>query len=283
MRKARVPFLLRVVRFLFPILETYCQPLATRLFAWCFFVPLRYRIPLVENKIFQEAEKFTELFQGKKIQFYSWGQGPVVWVMHGWSGRTTQFRVFIKALTDAGFRVAGFDAPAHGRSGGKATNVLEFSQLLFRLAELHGLPQGVVTHSFGGMAMLYAIKNGLKVNRIVNLAAPAIGQELINTFLEAVHASPKTGEAFQHFMVKRFGQPFDHYTILHFIKEIKGLDMLMFYDESDKEVPIVHAHALKAAFPAAEFIRTTDLSHNALLYDEDVVRRGVAFINKKQS
>lgn len=281
MSQTKVPCLLRLVRFLFPILERCSQPLATRLFAWCFFLPLRYRMPAVEYKTFHEAEKVTELFQGKKIQFYSWGQGPVVWVMHGWSGRTTQFRVFIKALTGAGYRVVGFDAPAHGLSQGKMTNVLEFSQLLFRLAEMHGLPQGVVTHSFGGMALLYAVKSGLKINRIVNIAAPTIGQEIINTFLEAVHASPETGVAFQQFMIKRFGHTFDQYTISHFIREIKELDMLMFYDVSDKEVPIAHAHALKAAFPAAELVESAHLSHNALLYDEEVVRRGVEFIGKR--
>jgi len=281
MSNVKAPFLLRVIRFLFPILETCSQSLATRLFAWCFFVPLRYRMPSSEHKIFLEAEKSVEWFEGKKIQFYSWGEGPVVWVMHGWAGRTTQFRVFIKALTEAGFRVVGFDAPAHGQSQGKITNVLEFSRLLFRLAELHGLPQGAVTHSFGGMAMLYAIKNGLKVNRVVNVAAPADAQEIIRTFLEAVHASPKIGAGFQQYMIKHFGHPLDYYTILHSVKEIKDLDMLMFYDVADKEVPLVHALALKAAFPLAELVQTVNLSHNALLYDETVVKRGVAFIGKR--
>ena len=114
----------------------------------------------------REAEKFSVDVKGKKMQCYSWGTGPLVLLVHGWAGRPTQFRKIISALTAAGFRVVGFDGPAHGKSAGTSTNIDEFEDVIKTLYVQVGEPESIIAHSFGGGAVLYAAMNGLHVKKL---------------------------------------------------------------------------------------------------------------------
>jgi alpha-beta hydrolase superfamily lysophospholipase len=80
----------------------------------------------------QQATLEEIVANGLKIQTYRWGDStkPYVLMMHGWAGRATQFRKFIPELVAAGYQVVGFDGPAHGKSSGKRTTILEFETAL---------------------------------------------------------------------------------------------------------------------------------------------------------
>ena len=45
--------------------------------------------------------------------------GEVVVLAHGWNGRASQFATLVRELVSEGYRVAAFDAPAHGDSAGR--------------------------------------------------------------------------------------------------------------------------------------------------------------------
>src|SRR4051794_26198605 len=45
-----------------------------------------------------------------------WGDGPPVYLVHGWAGSGDQLGAFVGALLARGRRVVAFDAPSHGRS-----------------------------------------------------------------------------------------------------------------------------------------------------------------------
>ena len=193
LKKDKTPTLLKVIRSLYPVVEKVFPILAYRYFIHVFFTPLHYAVPEKEKAIADKAEKFSFQAAGKNIQAYRWGEGPIVVFVHGWAGRGTQFRKFIERFTLKGFQVVTFDGPAHGRSEGKSTNLNEFKDTLHQLFKLlPEQPTAVVTHSFGGVATLYAIMNGLPVTRLINIASPTIGDEIINTFLRAIHGTAKT-------------------------------------------------------------------------------------------
>jgi len=47
----------------------------------------------------------------------SWGeQGPLVLALHGWRGRTTQFRPLASKLLEKGMRTVALELPGHGIS-----------------------------------------------------------------------------------------------------------------------------------------------------------------------
>jgi pimeloyl-ACP methyl ester carboxylesterase len=279
LKKDKTPPLLKIVRWVFPKVEKVAPFLAHRYFITIFFTPLRYPVPEKEKIMADQAEQFTIVAAGKKIRCYSWGKGPVILLVHGWAGRATQFRKFIEALTEAGYRVVGFDGPAHGRSEGKKTNIIEFEEVLKKIYEVAGEPHAIMAHSFGGGAVLYAAMNGLPVKRLINIASPTIGDEIINTYLKAINGSPRTGEFFRSYMLSRFGKSFDEYTSLHFIRHLRQeTDMLLVHDENDKEVPLKHALELKKVYPQAKLLITKGLGHTRILKDEAVIGSCVTFI-----
>ena len=279
MKKDKTPPLLKVVRWIFPKLEVVAPFLAHRYFIKIFFTPLNYQVPEKEKLVEKQAEKFQVTVAGKRLQCYSWGKGPVVLLAHGWAGRATQFRKFIETLTGEGFRVVGFDGPAHGRSEGKKTNIIEFEEAFRKIYETVGEPQVIIAHSFGGSAVLHAAMNGLPVKKLINIASPTIGDEIINTYLKAIRGSAATGEFFKSYMLRKYGKSFDHFTSLHFIRHLRQeTDLLLVHDENDKEVSLKHALELKKIYPTAKLFITKGLGHTRILKDETVISNCVTFI-----
>jgi esterase/lipase len=280
-KKDNTPLLLKFVRWIFPRLEAIAPSLAHRYFIKIFFTPLKYRVPEKEKEIRQKAKKFSLQADGKKIQCYEWGKGPVVLLVHGWAGRASQFRKIIEALIVAGYKVVGFDGPAHGESEGKSTNIIEFENVLRKIYEVTGVPEAIVAHSFGGGAVLYAAMLGLPVKKLINIASPTIGDEIIDTYLRTINGSWSTGNFFKGYMLEKFNKTFDEFTAMYFIGHIHNPpQLLLIHDEDDKEVYIRHAEELKKLYPEAILFRTKGLGHTRIMKDEAVINRCVTFIQE---
>ena len=283
MKKDRTPFSLKIARWIFPKMEYLYPSLSTRYFIKIFFSPIRYAAPAAEKESEMEADQTVMDIEEKKIQVYRWGRGEkIILVVHGWAGRATQFKTFIPALVSAGYTVVGFDGPAHGKSSGKSTNLIEFNIVLRDVAKRMGNPAAIIAHSFGGVASLYAISQGLDVNKLINISTPTIGDEIINAYLRILHGSAITARRFNDYMIKRFHVPFDDFSAVQIVKKIKpGLQLLLVHDEQDKEVILANPIALLKVFPAAEFYKTTGLGHNRILKDEAVITKCVNFITNQ--
>lgn len=259
--------------------------MARKFFIYIFFTPVRYGIPEKERKAETFSEKFTIHVLDKNIQCYRWGNSDkTILLIHGWAGRATQFRRFIKPLLNAGFQVVGFDGPAHGRSEGKSTNIEEFRVVIETLVNQFQNVKAIVTHSFGGGAALYSLANKLPVKTLVNIASPTIAEEIIKTYLRAIGGSMKTGESITKHVLKLTGKPFQEFTALELIKHVPGdLNLLLVHDENDTEVVLDHPKELIKLFPQAELVQTQRLGHTRILKDDNVIQSVVTFIVRHSS
>jgi pimeloyl-ACP methyl ester carboxylesterase len=259
--------------------------LAYRFFVRVFFTPLQYKPTEKEIKAESFSTKFILTAAGKKIQCYRWGQSAkYVLVMHGWAGRATQFRRFIKPLNKAGYAVLGFDGPAHGKSQGQSTNIREFEEVLKKIHEVQGVPEAIIAHSFGGAAVLFAAKNGLPVKKAINIASPVIGDKIIDTYLRAIGGSEKTKHFFKQYILKKYGQPFDAYTVAGFIHQLsQPVEVLLVHDEDDRDVSMEHPLELLRLYPSARLLKTKGLGHTRILKDNQVIEEIVTFIQKGTS
>jgi hypothetical protein len=275
------PLILKFARWLYPKIEQLVPSLAFKIFTKLFFSPLHYEVPEKEKKAESYASTFELFVNGKKIKGYIWGQGnQYVLFVHGWGGRATQFRRFIKPVIQTGYRVVGFDGPAHGNSSGSQTSIVEFEETIKKIYEKEGSPHAIVTHSFGGAAVLFSVMNGLVVSKMVTIAMPSIGDEIINVYLKAINGSSRTGEYFKEYMLKKYHKPFDEFTALYFVKNLtQKIEWLLIHDENDREVSISHAEAILLAYPAVKFFKTTQLGHSRILKSDEVIERCVTFIN----
>ena len=119
----------------------------------------------------------------------------------------------------------------------------------------------------------------MRVKKLINIASPTIGDEIINTYLRAINGSRSTGEFFKSYMIEKYGKAFDEYTSSHLILKVKQeIDLLLVHDEDDKEVGLEHAHELKRVYPQARLLVTKGLGHTRILKDEKVIGQCVTFI-----
>jgi predicted alpha/beta hydrolase family esterase len=283
-KKPQVPFLLRVVRWWFPKLERCAPPLATRLFVQLFFTPLHWGFPEKELEWVEKAEKTPLNLNGKKVMVYSWGdkKKTIILFVHGWAGRATQFWKFFQPCMDAGFRVVAFDGPAHGKSDGKRTNILEFAEAMKKLFTQVGEPKAIVAHSFGGVVSLYCASQGLPVKKLINIGSPVIGDKIIQTFLNAVNGNWPTAVKFKAYMQKKYNRSFDEFSSQYFIKHLEHpVKIMLVHDENDKDVSIDHAETLAQLYPDALLYRTSGLGHTRILKDETVIKDCLTFIRSQ--
>jgi predicted alpha/beta hydrolase family esterase len=280
----KIPLALRIIPVVFPWVEKLLPWVANRFLVHVFFTPFKYPIPERELVAAQSAQWFAIKVNGRKIQCYGWGNGSTVLLVHGWAGRGLQLLKFIEPLLTLGYRVVAMDGPSHGRSEGSKTNLDEFKAALQQVVEVEKNVCAIVAHSFGGIASLYAISEGLPVKNLINIASPTIGDEIIKTYLRAINGSAKTAEAFKQYVLKKSGRKFDDFTALEFIKRVPDdFNLLLVYDDEDKEVIIQHAYALLKVYPKAGFFKTTGLGHTRILRNDEVVKRIVTFVHDHSS
>ncbi len=280
-KKNTIPLLLRIVRSIFPVLEQVAPFVADRIFRMVFYVPLKYPLPEKETETEKMGQVFTLSLNGKTIRGHQWGNPkmPYVLLVHGWAGRATQFRKFIPALVDRGYLVIGPDGPAHGRSEGRATSIQEFEQMFWAIFEKFGEPAGIITHSFGGAAMMNAAMHGFSIKKLVNIAAPTIGDEILLTFLKAINGSWRSAERFKKYVIRRTGKQFDDFTAIYAVQRLpKPIDLLLINDVDDKDVVFRSAEELLKVYPSARLYKTTGLGHTRILRDEQVIATAVEFI-----
>lgn len=285
-KKDKTPALLKFVRWAYPRVEKIAPGLAHRYFVRLFFQPVRYPLPEKEKKAESFAQPFSFEAAHKRIQAYAWGpaNSPYVLLVHGWSGRATQFRRFVKPLLAKGYSVIGFDGPAHGRSQGSKTHIVEFEETLQKIVALKGVPDTVIAHSFGGGAVLMAAMHGLPIKKLINISSPTIGDEIINTYLRAIQGSPATGTFFKEYVLRAYGKPFDEFTALHFIRHLPTpLSLMLVHDANDREVSLAHAEALIREYPSAKLLRTEGLGHTRILKDNEVIQACETFITTPSS
>jgi len=283
-KKSKIPFVLRIIPSVFPLMERLIPAVANRFFAYLFFTPIGYPTPEKELKSESFAEKFILAIDKTWIHCYRWGDSPkTILVVHGWAGRATQFRRFVKPLLKEGYQVIGFDGPAHGKSTGKSTDVTEFVPVIRELEKQFKI-DAIVAHSFGGIASLYAVAEGLSVKILVNIASPTIADEIINTYLKVLGASPKTGQAFREFVIRKYGKPFEEFSSLALIRRVPDdVNLLLVHDENDREVSMDHPIELIKIFPRAQLYKTSGLGHTRILRDNEVIRTVVTFIYSHSS
>ena len=119
----------------------------------------------------------------------------------------------------------------------------------------------------------------MPVSKLINIASPTIGDEIINTYLAAINGSSSTATFFKDYVLRTQGKPFEEFTASYFVQHLpRPIELLLIYDTDDKEVRIEHAEHLITLYPAAKLIKTSGLGHTRILKDDQVIRECVTFV-----
>jgi pimeloyl-ACP methyl ester carboxylesterase len=220
-------------------------------------------------------------YASRWLRVWSFGEGPAILLAHGWSGYAAQFDAWIEPLVAAGHRVVLFDAPAHGGSGGRQTNIMDMAGAIQHVAGLHGPVHAIVAHSFGAPATLFALRHGLEVDRLVLMAAP-LSLTKFSLFVAHVLGLPLSVRGrMQRNMERKLQFRWDETdtdTVLAGLVAERGLDVLLVHDKRDREVSFASSEAIAAAVPSARLFATEGSGHNRILRNPAVIAEAARFV-----
>ncbi|PCI07696.1 MAG: hypothetical protein COB77_04020 [Gammaproteobacteria bacterium] len=274
-----VPFILKLFRLIFKI-GGYLSPRLAGYAAYkLWLTPQRYNTPKSEQTARHSALIKQHEINNKKIVSYQWGTtGDIVLLIHGWSGRGTQLGNIAESLVNVGYRVLSFDAPAHGDSTGKQTNIYEIADTILTLDKTFGPFKAVITHSFGGPCLAVAMKKGFTVKRVVNIAPPAATIGLVNKFATMLELSSKVEHELIRCIEKNFGDDIWQATSME--NNINQLDShaLVIHDVDDIDVSWHEGQKIARAWKNAHFIKTRGLGHRRILRDPAIIQTTIDFI-----
>lgn len=214
---------------------------------------------------------------GERLAFWLYGSGPIILLMHGWSSRGSHLMGFVKPLVAAGYCVAVFDAPGHGHSGGAVSSVIHAGKAALKLAAHLGNVHGVIAHSAGSTAALWALCHGLSVQRSVHVCGPISMTALVGELARAHALDDKQTVAFSAWVEGFMG-------VMLAAVDLPALALglshpgLIIHDRDDRVVPIAHSRALHGAWTRSTLIETTGLSHRRILSDAHVIAHAVEFM-----
>lgn len=231
----------------------------------------------------RNADTGSLIVRGRPITTYAWGSGDrSVLLLHGWRGRATQFAPLIAQLTAAGMRVVSFDAPAHGTSPGRTTDLRDWVAAAGQLHERDGSFDAIVGHSLGGLAALTAARELAPTPAVAVVSAPTNPGRILTEFADEL-ALPETARPH---LTRRFAARVDETqaTLLdrydaaaHPLSESTRL--LIVHDKQDRRIPDSEALRLREAHgERAQLLRTSGLGHSRILAAEPVVTALAEFV-----
>ena len=273
-----LPIGFRLLRAALKLCAVVSTELAGRWVNRLWFHSQRYPQPEREKEWLRAAKPLTLTHHGLPLAVHQWGEGPTVLLAHGWHGRGAQLGAFAAPLVAAGYRVIAFDAPAHGRTPGRSTNLPEVSDALLKVAGAFPPLHGVIAHSFGMAATLYAIVQGLAPQRVVAVSAPSSIEFLMDSFAAGLEIPETVMAVHRRLLEERFGPDMWQRFSPTAIASRLTIPALLIHDDEDHEVPMQEGAALARAWPGAELIRTHGLGHRRILRDPEVVDRACKFL-----
>lgn len=270
---------LSVLRKSFHILGTIAPGLGARFAYKLFFTPQRHTPPAWETRLNEAAEVIKIDFAYGSLNALSWGHGPALLLIHGWGGRATQMGAFVGPLTNAGFRVVGLDAPAHGASSGRQTDMVQYAAAINAIRE-EVAPVAIVAHSLGAACTLLSMeRHNFQVEKLVLIGTPASAIWVTESFAEVLGIPDHVIRRMRALLEKHYGNTFtwEDFSIENMLSRIT-IPTLLIHDKLDTEIPYWNALKLAKRRPDCELITTEGEGHRRILRHNRVVSESLEFL-----
>ena len=265
-------------------LISFISPKLITLFAAKMFTtPIKHKIP--KRELEMDRNSIQKLISipaiGKEVVVYEYGKSDKkILLVHGWSGRGTQLFKIADELLKAGYSTISFDAPAHGKSPGKTTIMVDFIDTILEIEKQFGPFEAAIGHSLGGMSVLNAIKKGLKVNHAVVIGSGDVVEDIIDDFVAKLQLKPSVSILLRLHFEKKYGEKMNSYSAFLAAKET-AIPILVIHDNLDPEVPVKAGIHIHKYLKNGELLLTDGLGHRKILGNLKVIEKTVQFIQNK--
>jgi pimeloyl-ACP methyl ester carboxylesterase len=266
-----------------PLSTRIAGAIAARIWFTPWSVPLGSRGKARQERWLEGARPLSFDTSHGTLRGFSASAGPTILLVHGWGDRAASMGAFITPLTEAGYRVVGFDQVGHGSSDWKQPNAYILADAIREVAEAIGEVRSVVGHSIGGLATMIALRDGLEVDSVVLISPSSNLQSVVRRFGSMLKIPRRAEVGLHRELEKRFGK--NVWENLAAPGLIRGVETpaLIVHDRNDPQVSHEDSELLARSWPQAQLMLTEDLGHGRILRDESVLSEAVSFIKRLES
>lgn len=240
-----------------------------------FITPYKFPRPKRETKMFDKAEKSRIYIPEikKEIQLYHCGTGDKkVLLIHGWAGRGTQLYAIAEHFAQKGFHIISFDAPAHGLSQGKTTDMTQFILSIHEIDKQMGPFEFAVGHSLGGMALANAVSNGFKLKKMATIGCGNSVTDICHQFVYRLGMKPKIAVYLKKKLDKIKGEDVENLSTYISARDV-DIPFLIVHDVDDDDVPVKVASHINENLKKGELFITEGLGHRKVLWDKKILNK----------
>jgi pimeloyl-ACP methyl ester carboxylesterase len=262
-------------------LISFISPKLITLFAAKLFTtPIKHKIP--KRELEMDRKSIQKLISipaiNKEVVVYEYGKSEKkILLVHGWSGRGTQLFKIADELLNNGYSTISFDAPAHGKSPGKTTIMVDFIATILEIEKQFGPFEVAIGHSLGGMSVLNAIKQGLSVQHAVVIGSGDIVEDIIDDFIAKLQLKASVSKHLRMHFEKKYREKMNDYSAFLAAKET-SIPVLVIHDNDDPEVPVKAGKHIYEHLKNGKLLLTDGLGHRKILGNPKVMERIIQFI-----
>ena len=231
----------------------------------------------------------TEAFwDGHRVAGEEWGEGPPVYLVHGWGVQRAHLAVFVKPLVAAGYRVIAFDLPSHNESDPGAlapgrTTAIECADAIAAMIAAHGPAHAVVAHSLGANSTVLAAAAGAPVGRLVFLAPMGEFPLYLDLFAARHNFGRRIHAGLHRRLEARIGMQL-HETNMTWTGRLANYPpLLLIHDPDDPDSPHAASERVASAWPGSQLLSTRGLgrlAHYRILRHRPAISAGLEFIGE---
>jgi pimeloyl-ACP methyl ester carboxylesterase len=279
-------FILGMYRIYFRLLALISVRAAGNAAIRLFSTPLQKKQKPIEKDVLTNAVKTRHSFIHKnqeEITLYQWGNGSKhALLVHGWEGNAGSMGAFVKPLTVAGYKVTAMDAPAHGDSRGKTTNLFMFSDAVAAATHHLGDVDLLISHSFGSAVSLYStIRHpDIHFNKMVMLTTPDKLEVAFKEFADLLRLPDAVLLAMYDWVKRNYGVEVREVSVSGLASHLKVNKAMIIHDTEDKVIPYRFSEEVVKTLPQARLVAYKGIGHYRMLWNKDVMKNVFSFIHE---
>jgi len=237
--------------------------------------------------LFDKGEKLSFQLEDHPVRGHRWRPHQAssntlkkVLIAHGFESSSRNFEQYVNAFLKKGYEVLAFDAPAHGRSGGRRITLPLYVDMIRTIHDRYGPIHSFMGHSLGGLALSLFLESITheKTTRLVLISPPVEMASAVDTLFQMLELDAGVRTAFDEYAYRLSGRPFSWFSLRRALHRVKA-EVLWLHDEDDDITPLADTLPVKNdSHPNIRWVTTKGLGHRKIYRDGEVLRQVVDFL-----
>jgi pimeloyl-ACP methyl ester carboxylesterase len=204
---------------------------------------------------------------------------PAVLLLHGWGSHAARFGSFVEPMLAVGWRVIALDAPAHGQSTGRRSDLGQFRDALAAALDELAPVRAIVAHSLGAAAAVWLLADAphRDVRALVVVGMPRDVGYMMESFALVLGLREDVRELLRRRFAARFGTAPEGFSA-HALAARLRVPTLVVHDEDDDVAPLDHATGFAIGLDRGRLSITRGLNHSGPLRDATTISNIVEFV-----